>query len=221
MDVNAALKVYRKFLNAKKDLKNYTDVSHFAGQAGVRLFTSLGIPIEELVEMPEEELVLLLDPMFKAMTTGINSAANVVQNRINRKAGLDLLSLEVEYNPVKARRIAAGIVGGKTQEDLVKDIVTEAYRTVDDHIRVNAQAHADMGLETHIVRTYSDRGLHHGTKWAEPCQVCLDRAGEWTSYSEAYAAGAFKRHDGCQCEIEYKVGKTHTRSRDKHNWWSV
>ena len=79
----------------------------------------------------------------------------------------------------------------------------------------NAEAAANMGLETHIVRTYDGVGLHNGK---DPCKWCMDRAGDWTDYQSAYDAGCFERHPGCGCRIDYHVGKTRTWSNRAGTW---
>lgn len=100
-------------------------------------------------------------------------------------------------------------------------LARETTRAFDETIRINAEVNAEMGLETRITRTYGDVGLHAGTPYAQDCEWCLARCGEWTNVEEAKAAGVFERHPGCQCTVDYKVGKTHTRSmaaRRGNNW---
>ena len=89
-------------------------------------------------------------------------------------------------------------------KDLIKiPVVTCAKRYVDDSLKYNAENASNTGLEVKVTRHYDGVGLSGG----RTCEWCLDRCGENMSYSEAYAKGAFERHEGCNCMIDYTSAK--------------
>lgn len=94
---------------------------------------------------------------------------------------------------------------------------TFSRKSVDDADKKSVSDAANVGLETRVIRTYDDVGLHGGK---DDCEFCKSREGEW-SYQEAIAKGIFARHPGCECEIDYKTkkGSWQRQSNWKFNEW--
>lgn len=90
---------------------------------------------------------------------------------------------------------------------------TAPLKVSDDSMKANAQAADNMGLEVRVSREYDGVGLHGGR---DACNWCIERCGENMSLNEAYAKGAFQRHPGCGCIIEYTsaTGETTRQGRD-------
>lgn len=202
----------KKIVKARKipTIKTFIDAQKYAEQLGGDIVESLA------EEMTEEEIIEALIPSLQSAGKNIARAARIAQSIIDDNAGLGLASLEPEFNVMQmAARIAQSIAYGNnaTEKELVG--------IVDETVRINAEAREDLGLTTHIVRTYSDVGIRNGTKYSEDCEWCLSRCGEWNSYADAYAAGAFERHPGCKCEIDYYYDKTGTRGRFVGFNWSA
>ena len=196
----------------------YADAQAFAKAAGEELFATLN-RMCDVSQISQDELSEILTAMLRETHSEISRVCRRVQVNINEIAGLDGLGvLEPEFNQERAGGIATAIT------DSVQDVAPEYIRNlivnntvsnVDESIRRNSSAHESMGLKVHIVRKYDHVGLHGGK---EECPWCLDRAGDWTNYAEALSAGAFERHPGCGCMIEYHVGKTHTWQNRAGGW---
>lgn len=89
-------------------------------------------------------------------------------------------------------------------------------KVLDDSLRENATNAGGAGLEVRVTRTYDGKGLSGGRE----CHWCLDRCGENMTLNEAYNKGAFQRHPGCGCEIEYTTKKGAFLQKDwRHNVW--
>ena len=73
-------------------------------------------------------------------------------------------------------------------------------KIVDDSIKINAAAASNSGLDVKVSRFYDGIGLHNRKS---DCQWCLERQGNSMTYQEAFDKGAFQRHVGCGCIIEY------------------
>lgn len=90
-------------------------------------------------------------------------------------------------------------------------------KTVDDSQKVNAENAARSGLEVRVTRTYDNVGLSN----KRICMWCVSRCGVNMTLEEARYKGAFQRHEGCGCEIEYKTQKGiwQRQTNWEHNEW--
>ena len=218
-DVNRILRIYNAARKRTGKMRAFSDVQDYAMSLGDAVAKALnGI---DFSVMTESEIVSVLNPILKrAYSDAVKAGASKVQAVIE-SAGIGLNTLTPQYSGQIAKELAKDFSARELSLDYVRNAVSRRLMEgTDETIRQNAQAHYDMGLTVHIVRKYSSLGLRNGTPYAEPCQWCLERCGEWDNYQEAYDAGCFERHDGCCCQIDYDVGGTHTTSKDKWNWYN-
>lgn len=104
-----------------------------------------------------------------------------------------------------------------SEDGIKKDIETAVRKIADNSMKENASAANNVGLEVKVTRRYDGVGLDGGRQ----CQWCLDRCGESMSYQEAVSIGAFQRHPGCGCEIDYITEKGAQRQTDwMTNTWT-
>lgn len=82
-------------------------------------------------------------------------------------------------------------------------ISTGSAKTCDDSLKENADFAAKAGLEVRVTRVYDGVGLSGNRR----CDWCIDRCGTNMTLEEAYRIGAFQRHEGCECIIEYTSNK--------------
>lgn len=102
-------------------------------------------------------------------------------------------------------------------DKLRKVLEAMPMKFADDNLKKNASAAENVGLEVRVTREYDGVGLSGGRQ----CQWCLDRCGENMTLQEAYAKGAFQRHDGCNCIIEYTSNKgVKTIQTGKYSGWN-
>lgn len=101
---------------------------------------------------------------------------------------------------------------------LEKALETAPLKVQDDSLKENASNASGAGLEVRVTRTYDGVGVHNGK---DSCQWCLDRCGENMTLEEAYEKGAFQRHPGCGCIIEYISNKgIRTIQTGKYTGWN-
>lgn len=86
----------------------------------------------------------------------------------------------------------------------------------DDSLRENASNANGAGLGVRVSRKYDGVGLSDGRE----CQWCLDRECNNVTLQEAYEIGAFQRHPGCGCEIEYISEKGIITVQNQKGGWS-
>lgn len=217
-DGKVILRNYMRSRKIGKGISTFSDAQKEAEKLGKLVADALG---NDFSDVTEDELALAIKAVLTRAYSDSAAGAAVAQRIQNSKLKLGIGSLQAEFDPAEADKIAQELAGKLVSGDFVAHLVQKVtVGAVDETIRKNAEARQDMGLEVHISRTYSDVGLRSGTKYAEECQWCLERCGEWDNYQDAYNAGAFERHPGCLCYIDYHVGKTHTVS-DGGNWIDV
>ena len=81
----------------------------------------------------------------------------------------------------------------------VDAVVSESMKIAADSLRRNAENATGAGLEVRVTREYDGVGLSNG----RICHWCLSRCGVNMTLTEAESKGAFERHEGCGCIIEY------------------
>ena len=104
-------------------------------------------------------------------------------------------------------------------DDLSKKMAESSARNYsDESLKSNAENASNAGLEVRVTRIYDGVGLHNGK---EKCQWCIDRCGENMTLQEAYEKGAFQRHEGCGCIVEYTSNKgVRTIQTGKYTGWN-
>lgn len=223
MDVEKVIRIFKKRLNDNTQLrrmysgaKNYDDALQFAAKTASMLFVTID-EFANVTELEYETAVDLLIPMLEMNHGEVIRVCEKVQQLINDKAKIGVGVLSPEFDKEKAKGLVEGIVDVvEVTADYVKGLITNnSLSVVDETIRMNAEAEANIGLKVKITRKYDDVGLHNGK---DVCQWCLDREGTWDNYQDAYDAGAFQRHAGCHCTITYEVGKTRTRQTRAGSW---
>ena len=226
MDAEQILKLFgrrlgnnKKLLEIARKASTYADAQKYAQEAADTLYQVL----EEYVEMgtiSQDELLAIFSPAMKQSHDSVARICEKIQRQMNEAAELGVGVMSPEFDAEGIAETVATIAGaeGLTASYIQGLISSRLMKVVDRSIESNAEAYSNLGLKTMITRTYDGVGLHDGK---EPCKWCLERCGTWTDYDEAKEAGAFERHDGCGCVIEYKVGKTHTLSNQKSRWRNI
>lgn len=223
-DANQIMGAYGRLLRKNVRLNalaqkawSYKDAHEFADKAADLVFEVLKLHMSDPANITREEAVQIFTAVMKKNHEEVVRVCARAQNDMYREAGVGLKALTPEFNAEKARGLAAVVTESEEiTDDYLRNLVrNNSLGVVDETLRINAAAATNMGLAVHITRTYDDVGLHDGK---DVCQWCMDREGDWTDYAEAYQAGAFERHPGCGCMIEYHVGKTHTWQNRAGGW---
>lgn len=223
-DANQIMGTYGRLLRKNARLNalaekawSYKDAHEFADKAADLVFEVLKLHMGDPANITREEAVQIFTAVMKKNHEEVVRVCARAQNDMYRKAGVGLKALTPEFNADKARGLATVVTESEEiTDDYLRNLVkNNSLGVVDETLRINAAAATNMGLAVHITRTYDDVGLHGGK---DVCQWCMARVGDWTDYAEAYHAGAFERHPGCGCMIEYHVGKTHTWQNRAGGW---
>ena len=99
-----------------------------------------------------------------------------------------------------------------------KSIETNLLKVYDDSLYRNAENANGVGLEVRVSREYDNVGLSGNRE----CTFCKERECDNVTLQEAYSIGAFQRHEGCGCVIEYvsaKGERTYQAGKSGPNDW--
>lgn len=151
----------------------------------------------------------------------IEETAQQIQAGINAKAGIQLKPVKVTPDADRIHGLVNAAANAGTYEEAAKmlgePVVNFTRAAMDSHVKANAEFQTKAGLDVRVEREYDGVGLHDGT---DTCDWCLQRAGSWT-YDKAKSVGAFERHEGCGCTIDYivKKGTIRRQTNWKNNEW--
>ena len=216
--IQQILRIYDKRISglSADNIADYASAQKYAQKTG-KILADVINQFADVSTMTEADAISFFSTVLKHNHDVVQRACRRAQRAINNKARITLGLLDAEFDTEAARNVARMVVdASEVTPAFVKNlVVNNSNHTVDESIRLNTQAHSEIGLAVHITRKYDDVGLHGGK---DVCRWCLDREGDWTDYLEAYNAGVFERHPGCGCVITYEVGKTRTWSGAGWNW---
>ena len=210
--------------SAKTALEKWEAASKIAERTGMATSQVLISNLLDLYpdgNIPEEAAKAFVRPALEHNHKYISEKAVDAQTVMNAEAEVGLSPLAPDFDTRQADAVAQKLTGyddiSVHQKDIEKQIVTASRKTVDDTMRVNAEAHTNVGMNVTVTRIYDGIGVHNRK---DRCQWCLSRCGNDMPYREAYSGGAFERHPGCGCEIFYKTGKRVQRQTGwENNTW--
>ena len=168
-------------------------------------------------EFPEVITETFADTLLREPLRGdhkiIADATQIVQDQLNRKAGLGLKALSA---PLYEGRID-GFVKKLASYEQVKDglwVLGDSIRTfsqsiVDDTVRVNAEFQMRAGLRPRIIRR--DNG--------GCCEWCARLAGVY-EYPDV-PKDVYRRHANCRCTVEYDPGTKRLRQNVWTKEWTT
>ena len=205
--------VARFYAKLRDGTADYVDVLKYADHSGMVLAYILGEGFPNGI--PPDMAEALLTPALKEECKAVLKYAETVQKSINKRAGLNLNSVNVDVNTDRINGLVEHVKESGIGDETQKLISNLAQSHVDMTIKENARFQERSGLEVTITRTYDGVGLKSGA-----CQWCLDRCGSDVPYKDAVAKGMFERHPGCGCVIEYHTSKGTQRQADwtRNSW---
>lgn len=156
---------------------------------------------------------IILRPLFQAEQELIMWVANIAQQTINKKAGLNLATQKPDLKPGRIEGIVQKAADAEVFDEvkplLYEPIKTVAKSVVDETVKANVEFQNSLGLDARIIRT----------AFSGCCDWCASLAGEY-DYKTA-PEDVYRRHRGCCCLVEYvpirKIG--FRQNVHKQNEW--
>lgn len=198
----------------------YEEAGKFASMSGDHIGNILIRNLDEVYPngITVSEAMDLIPPPLRKNEEYVANVTARIQRTMNEKAGVGLRALPGEMDAAKVADLAENVANGASPEQILKQCENISRKIVDNAAQRNAEAQSRVGMQVLVTREYDDVGVHNGK---DRCQWCLSRCGTNMTYAEAYAKGAFERHEGCGCIITYtnKKGKV-TRQTEKGGYWT-
>lgn len=191
----------------------YDDVMAYASEVGLCLEQAFTATINDDV-LPDSKMYYniaqrLIEPMLSQNHELVSEQCVILQNNLNRKAGLGLKAVAPTYNSEKVNGIISYISNAEKysqrEKSFLDSLSTYTRSVVDDSVKSNAEFHYQSGLSPKIVRRTD----------GSCCEWCSKIAGvyEYAKVRNAHN-DVFRRHANCQCTVEYDPGNGSKRVQD-------
>ena len=211
--------IFKLYEKIQEGIATYSEANEFAIEVGEILAESYKSQLSSDV-LPDGKMYYniakrVIVPMMEYNYDLITNVTRQVQKLLNDAAGIGIKPLVPELNKDRIEKIVDRV----SKEDVFDDIKwmldgpveNFCLNIVDDSVRMNAQFHAEAGLQTKVVRKLVGRG----------CDWCRALAGIY-SYPDDVPEDIYRRHQRCRCVVEYnprdgKIQNVHTKKwRDEN-----
>lgn len=222
LDIQKITKKIRAGKASQRDVAKYADFVGKAGSAAMKQVLHLdALPDATMYEEIARDTIT---PVMDDMWGWVNTRAAEQLRATDATKGINI-GIRTGFEPTRRINEVVSMMAGQTTQEALDNamtdpVITTARKYYDDFMMENADLRQSLGYDIIVTRIYDDRGLHFGTKYAKPCQWCLQRQGTFP-LAEAHARGVFNRHDGCSCIIIYDTpDKTQVQTDWTRNEWA-
>ena len=221
-DFNAFLQQNKKVERVRQRIEEgsatYEQAYEYAQQVGEALANSFEKNISSEV-LPDGHMYFniadrILNSTLERNHILVADVSVEIQEILNRKAGLGLKGVSPELNRNRIKSIVERVVHEEIYDDvawmLEEPIVNFTRSVVDDTIETNADFQYQVGLYPRIIRI---------AKGSEVCEWC--RALEGTYKYPDVPRDVYRRHDRCECIVEYDPGDAKRQNIWSKEWRSL
>lgn len=156
----------------------------------------------------------ILNPTLNRNYIIVAAVSVEIQEILNRKAGLGLRGIRPQLNQMRINSIIEKVVSEEVFDDvawmLEEPIVNFTRSVVDDTIETNADFQYQAGLYPRIIRI---------AKGSEVCEWCRSLEGTY-KYPDV-PRDVYRRHDRCECIVEYDPGDAKRQNIWSKEWRSL
>lgn len=215
-DFNTKIRNNKKLLDIHEMIEEgtatYKQAYEYAQEVGGSLSSALEANISSEI-LPDGHMYFniadrILNPTLQTNHIMVAAVSVEIQQILNRQAGLGLKGIEAPLNQHRIKSIIERVVAEEVFDDvewmLAAPIVNFTQSVVDDTIQANAEFQYQSGLYPKIIRY---------AQGSETCEWCRDLIGTY-KYPDV-PEDVYKRHDRCDCVVEYDPGDAR-----RQNVWS-
>lgn len=156
----------------------------------------------------------VLNPTLSMNHDMVSRVSAEIQEILNRKAGLGLRGIRPQLNQMRIDSIIEKVVSEEVFDDvawmLEEPIVNFTRSVVDDTIETNADFQYQAGLYPRIIRI---------AKGSDICEWCRVLEGVY-KYPDV-PRDVYRRHDRCECIVEYDPGDARRQNIWSKEWRSL
>ena len=160
------------------------------------------------MDQRQEICVMLMENRYDDIITLLNTT----EVALDDKAGIHVGIVTPDFNLERAMQIGGSLTDETADDSTIirrakAAPATATKQVVDDWIKVNAETRDLLGFETEVIRTAD----------SNCCKWCSDVAGVYL-YSKQ-PDGIWRRHDNCDCTIDYRTARVATSLRGSGKKW--
>ena len=218
-DFNATIRNNKKLLTIHEMIEEgtatYKQAYEYAQEVGQTLSSVLQAHINSEI-LPDGHMYYniadrILNPTLTNNHVIVAEVAVSIQELLNRQAGLGLRGIEAPLNQHRIKSIIERVVAEEVFDDvewmLAEPIVNFTQSVVDDTIQANAEFQYQSGLYPRIIRY---------TQGSDTCEWCRNLEGIY-KYPDV-PEDVYKRHDRCDCVVEYDPGDARRQNIWTREW---
>lgn len=215
-DFNATIRGNKKLLTIHEMIEEgtatYKQAYEYAQEVGQTLSSALQAHINSEV-LPDGHMYFniadrILNPTLQTNHVMVAAVSAEIQELLNKQAGLGLKGIQPDLNQPRIKSIIERIVHEELFDDVSwiigEPIINFTQSVVDDTIQANADFQYQSGLYPKIIRY---------AQGSETCEWCKNLVGTY-KYPDV-PEDVYKRHDRCDCVVEYDPGDAR-----RQNVWS-
>lgn len=210
MEENQTLKVLMNKI--EEGAATYRDAEQYALQIGEALsqafVKNLGTDVLPDGRMYYNIADRVLRPMLEEDHAAVSEAARMVQESMNRKAGIGLKAQPVAVNENRIQGIVDKVSNAESFEGVAWVLGEPAknfsMNIVDETIRENVSFQGRAGLQPKVIRR-AERKC---------CEWCSALAGEY-DYPDV-PNDVYRRHDNCRCVVEFDPADGKRKRQNVH-----
>lgn len=218
-DFNDEIRNNKKLLDIHEMIENgtatYKQAYEYAQEVGKSLSNTLVENINSEI-LPDGHMYFniadrILNPTLQTNHVIVAAVSVEIQEILNRKAGLGLKGIQPKLNRHRIKSMVERIVHEELFDDVSwmigEPIVNFTQSVVDDTIQVNAEFQYNSGLYPKIIRYAQGK---------ETCEWCKELVGTY-KYPDV-PDDVYKRHDRCDCVVEYDPGDARRQNVWTKEW---
>ncbi|REJ29277.1 hypothetical protein [Caldibacillus debilis] len=193
----------------------YKQAYEYAQEVGEALASALQKHINSEI-LPDGHMYFniadrILNPTLQTNHILVATVSAEIQELLNRQAGLGLKGIQPDLNRPRIKSIIERIVHEELFDDVSwiigEPIVNFTQSVVDDTIKANSEFQYQSGLYPKIIRY---------AQGSETCEWCKKLVGTY-KYPDV-PEDVYKRHDRCDCVVEYDPGDARRQNVWTKEW---
>lgn len=205
--------LYKKITDGQGTYVDAENYAYMIGEALAQVFqenlSSAVLPNGKLYYNIAERI---LGEMLGENNRIISEATEIVQNFLNKNAGLGLKAQLVAVNKKRIAGLVEKVASAETYDEVAwvlnEPVKNFSLSVVDEILRKNVEFQGEAGLTPVVIRK---------SRW-KCCPWCADLAGEYTY--PVISGDVYRRHENCRCTVEFdpKDGRKSKQNVHTKEW---
>lgn len=202
--------LYKKIEDGKATYADAEDYAYLIGEALAQVFrdnlSSAVLPDGRMYYNIAERV---LETMLGENHRIISAATEIVQNSLNKSAGLGIKAQMVAVNQDRIKGLVDKVSESEVFDDVAwaldEPVKNFSVSVVDDMLRENVEFQGKAGLSPVVIRRTKGKS----------CKWCASLAGEYQY--PVINRDVYRRHENCRCTVEFDPKDGRNRRQNVHS----